>query len=95
MNQDALSSSLLETSEDEEAQKRREAELAKKKMKGLSARQLEMDHNISLCETETCEMLYIPSKVVAGDGDEAAVVKETAEKYKELIENKVGSDSYT
>jgi len=40
-------------------------------------------------------MLYIPSKVVAGDGDEAIAVKEQTEKYKELIENKVGSDSYT
>jgi len=36
VQQDGLTSSLLETSEDEEAQRRREAELAKKKIKGLT-----------------------------------------------------------
>lgn len=76
VQQDGLTSSLLETSEDEEAQRRREAELAKKKVKGLSERQLDLDINVTLTETSTCEMLYIPSKVVAGDGDEALAVKE-------------------
>ena len=71
--QSGMSSSLVETSEDEEA-KRKEAEKAAKAAKrGLSTKELESDVNVVIEETETIFVLHIPSQCVAaqtsGDND--------------------------
>jgi len=92
--QSGLTSSLLETSEDEEA-KRKEAEKeAKKSKKGLDEDELKAEIDIELEETETCTLLYIPGVQVAHEGEEFVAVQEANKKYHSLIENKVGSDSY-
>ena len=60
-----MSSSLVETSEDEEA-KRKEAEKAAKAAKrGLSSKELDADVDVVIEETETVMLLHIPSQVVA------------------------------
>lgn len=71
--QSGMSSSLVETSEDEEA-KRKEAEKAAKAAKrGLSTKELDTDVDVVIEETETVDLLHIPSQVVAaqttGDTD--------------------------
>ena len=89
--QSGLSSSLVETSEDEEA-KRKEAEKAAKAAKrGLSKEELENDYDIVIEETETIFLLHIPSSVVPGaqgdnESDEARLVAEQIEKYKQFPE---------
>lgn len=56
-----MSSSLVETSEDEEA-KRKEAEKAAKQAKrGLDPKALEADVDVEIEETETIFLLHIPS----------------------------------
>ena len=63
--QSGMSSSLVETSEDEEA-KRKEAEKAAKAAKrGLSSKELDADVDVVIEETETVMLLHIPSQVVA------------------------------
>lgn len=63
--QSGLSSSLVETSEDEEAKKKEQEKLAKAAKKGLSQKELDADVNIVIEETETMFLLHIPSQVVA------------------------------
>ncbi len=96
-----MSSSLVETSEDEEA-KRKEAEKAAKQAKrGLGTKELEADVDVEIEETETIFLLHIPSQVVAaqtsGDGDnqEVAQVDAAIKRYEVFLENKKGSDNYT
>ena len=48
-----MTSSLAETSEDEEAKKKEAEKAAKKAKKGLSSKELEKDVDIELMETET------------------------------------------
>lgn len=49
--QSQLTSSLLETSEDEEAKKKADEKAAKKAKKGLSEEELSAQVDIELCET--------------------------------------------
>lgn len=93
--QSQLTSSLLETSEDEEAKKRAEEKLAKKNKKGLSDKEIEAIIDIELCESETFDLLFIPSTWVMNDTDEHTIVTAENKKYQDLINNKIGSDSYT
>lgn len=51
----------METSEDEEAKKKAEEKLAKKNKKGLSEKEIEALIDIELVETETFDLLFIPS----------------------------------
>jgi len=59
-----LTSSLLETSEDEEAKKKAEEKLAKKNKKGLTEKEIEAMIDIELCESETFDLMFIPSSLV-------------------------------
>lgn len=94
--QSGLTSSLMETSEDEEA-KAKAAKAKAKDKKGLTDAELEACIDIELCETETVTLLHIPGVVVNHEADENgayAQCLEEAKKYSELLANKVGSDSY-
>ena len=62
--QSQLTSSLLETSEDDEAKKKAEEKLAKKQKRGLSEREIEAVIDIELAESETFDLLFIPSSLV-------------------------------
>ena len=62
--QSQLTSSLLETSEDEEAKRKAEEKLAKKTKKGLSEKEIEAMIDIELGETETFDLMFIPSSLV-------------------------------
>ena len=79
--QSGMSSSLVETSEDEEAKKREAEKAAKAAKRGLSEKELEADVDVVIEETETIMILHIPSQVVAAqqaageaDNDEAKAV---------------------
>jgi len=88
-----LTSSLLETSEDEEAKKEKEKQ-EKKVKKGLSEKEIDAIIDIELCETETFDLLFIPSSLVQNDAEEYTAIASENKKYEELKANKVGSDSY-
>ena len=99
--QSGMSSSLVETSEDEEA-KRKEAEKAAKAAKrGLSQKELDADVDVVIEETETVFILHIPSQIVATqasgdiDNEEMQQVDAAIKKYEAFLENKKGSDNYT
>ena len=99
--QSGMSSSLVETSEDEEA-KRKEAEKAAKAAKrGLSEKELDAEVDVVIEETETFMLLHIPSQVVAAsttaetDNEEIKVVSDAIQRYDAFLENKKGSDNYT
>lgn len=89
-----LTSSLLETSEDEEAKKKEQEKAEKKAKKGLSEKELDAIVDIELSETNTFDLLHIPSCFVHNDSEEHAAIGYENKKYDELKANKVGSDSY-
>lgn len=100
--QSGMSSSLVETSEDEEAKKREAEKAAKAAKRGLSEKELEADVDVVIEETETIMILHIPSQVVAAqqaadatDNDEAKAVQDAIQRYDAFLENKKGSDNYT
>lgn len=59
-----MTSSLLETSEDEEAKRKAEEKLAKKNKKGLTEKEIEALIDIELGESDTFDLLFIPSSLV-------------------------------
>ncbi len=89
-----LTSSMIETSEDEEAKRKEQEKADKKAKKGLSEKELEAIIDIELCETNTFDLLFIPSQLVQNDSEEFTVIAAENKKYEELKANKVGSDSY-
>ena len=89
-----LTSSLMETSEDEEAKKKEQEKQDKKAKKGLTERDLDQVVDIELGETNTFDLLFIPSSLVQNDAEEYTVIASENKKYEELKSNKVGSDSY-
>ena len=94
MQSGGLTSSLAETSEDEEAKKKAEKE-AKKAKKGLDEEDLAKDVDIELQETETCWLLHIPSKKVPAEpAEEYQNVKQANDVYDNLLKSKIGSDNY-
>ena len=101
MSASGLSSSIVDTSEDEEA-KRKEAEKATKSAKkGLDQKELDKDVDVVIEETETIFLLHMPSQVVAaqtsgdGDNEEVSQVDAAIKRYENFLENKKGSDNYT
>lgn len=74
--QSGMTSSLMETSEDEEAKKKEAEKAAKKAKKGLSDKELEQEINIELSETSTMTLLYIRSVLVPSETDEYAIVND-------------------
>ena len=100
--QSGMSSSLVETSEDEEAKKREAEKAAKAAKRGLSEKELEADVDVVIEETETIMIMHIPSQVVAAqqaadaaDNDEAKAVQDAIQRYDSFLENKKGRDNYT
>jgi len=94
--QSDLTSSLMETSEDEREKKAKEAEKAKKAAKkGLTEKQLNEDICIELSETETITLLLIPGVYVSGEKeDEYAMIEKKNKIYKELCDKKISSDAF-
>lgn len=79
-----LTSSLVETSEDEEA-KRKEAERKKKEKRGLTAAELDEIIDIELRETSTLILLNIPQTMVIQEKiEDDNAVAELNKKYEEL-----------
>jgi len=99
--QSGMSSSLAETSEDEEAKRKEAEKAAKRAQKGLSKKELDMDHDVFIEETETVFFLHLPSQLVAAptsadaDNTEFAQVEAAIKRYEAFLENKKGSDNYT
>lgn len=98
MQSGGFNSSLLETSEDEEA-KKKVAKEEKARKKGLSEEELNALVDVELCETETLTLIYIPAIIVPHDTEEngayQTVVKDN-KAYDELINNKTfRADNYT
>ena len=65
-----LDSSLMETSEDEEAKRKEAEKAAKKAKKGFSQAELEEIIDVELSETDTITLLHIPGVVVNHDTEE-------------------------
>jgi hypothetical protein len=92
--QSVMSSSLVETSEDEEA-KRKEKDKAKGGKKGeLSTKELDKDIDIEIAETETITILFIPGNLVNQESEDFPAVDASNKKYEQLLQNKIGSDNY-
>ena len=94
MQSQGMTSSLADTSEDEEAKKREAEKAAKKAKKGLSEKELEADVDIELKETETTFFLHIPSIKLPHDDPEFADVDAANKAYETLLASKIGSDNY-
>ncbi len=94
--QSDMTSSLMETSEDEREKKAKEAEKAKKAAKkGLSEKQLNEEVCIELSETDTMTLLLIPGVFVSGEKEEEYALTEKHNKiYKELCDKKISSDAF-
>ena len=90
-----MSSSLVETSEDESAKKReKEKNKSGKKSGELEEEELNKDVDIEIAETETMTFLFIPSTMVTVDSSEYQAVDDANKKYEDLLKNKIGSDNY-
>ena len=50
--------------------------------------------NVTLAETRTVTFINIPSTMVVQESEEDIENQEKNKLYKELIQNKIGSDSY-
>ena len=94
MQSGGLTSSLAETSEDEEAKRKAEEKAAKKAKKGLSQKELDMDVDIELSETETQFFLHIPSVKLPHDSEDYPAVDAANKAYEALLASKIGSDNY-
>ena len=98
MQSGGFNSSLLETSEDEEA-KKKEAKEEKARKKGLTEAELNVLVDVELCESETLTLIHIPSIIVPHDAEENGpyqVVINDNKTYDELINNKTfRADNYT
>ena len=99
--QSGMSSSLVETSEDEEAKRKEAEKAARAARKGLDEDELDADVDVVIEETETIMILTMPSQVVAAqtsgdaDNEEIAQVDAAIKRYDAFLENKKGSDNYT
>ena len=100
--QSGMSSSLAETSEDEEAKKKEAEKAAKAAKRGLSDKEKDADVDVVIEETETIFMLHIPSQVfpAQSSGDDEASEEQKQidaqnKRYDIFLENKKGSDNYT
>lgn len=101
MSASGLSSSIVDTSEDEEAKRKEAEKAAKSAKKGLDQKELDKDVDVVIEETETIFLLHMPSQVVAaqtsgdGDNEEVTQVDAAIKRYENFLENKKGSDNYT
>lgn len=79
-----MTSSLLETSEDQEEKRKAAEREAKKAKKGLSEKEIEALVDIELSETNTFTMLFIPGILVSHESEEHNIVTNENNKYREL-----------
>ena len=84
----------MESSDDEAAKAKKEAEKGKKGPKGFSDRELNVEVNIELIETETFIMFTMPGITGVHETPEYTEIHEENTKYETLLVNKKGSDSY-
>lgn len=94
MQSQGMTSSLADTSEDEEAKRKEAEKAAKKKKKGLEPEELDADIDIELKETETTWFLHIPSIKLPHDDPEFPAVDAANKAYDVLLASKIGSDNY-
>lgn len=87
----SMLSSMLEGSEDEESRRQEAKKKKKEEKKGLSEAEKNTLVDITLTETETMTLLYIPGTICTDPTDDS--MKPTDE-YKKLLQYKVGADSY-
>ena len=89
-----VTSSFVDTSEDEEAKRLAAEKEAKAKKKGLTPQELEMIIDVELTESKTMTLLHIPSTYVKQDTPEMHDTIEKNKIYEELKKSKIGSDLY-
>lgn len=87
----SMLSSMLEGSEDEENRRQDAKRTKKDEKKGLSEAEKNALVDITLTETETMTLLYIPGTICTDSTDGGM---EETEAYKKLLSYKVGADSY-
>lgn len=85
---------MVDGTSDDERIKKEQAEAKKQKSKQLTAEQLEEFVDVELKETNTITLLMIPGTVVNNDTPEEREVIDNNNQYKELKQNKIGSDLY-
>jgi len=91
MQSGGFNSSLMETSEDEEAKKKEQAREERQRKKGLSETELSALIDVELCETETLTLINIPSILVPHDAEENgpyALVQQDNKAYEDLMSSK-------
>lgn len=76
-----LTSSLMETSEDEDAKKKEAEKNAKKGKKGFTEAELNQIIDVELSETSTITLMYIPGTVVNHDTEEHAQATQDNKNY--------------
>jgi hypothetical protein len=95
MQSDKFNSSLLETSEDEDAKMKAKKEEEKAKKKGLTEEELSEIIDIELCETDTMIIMNFPSSIINDANENQAVIAQN-DQYKQLLNNKIyKGDNYT
>ena len=94
MTSQGLNSSLMESSDDEAAKAKKEAEKGKKGSKGFSEKELNVEVNIELVETDTMIFFAVPGITGVHETPEYTEIHEENTKYETLLVNKKGSDSY-
>ena len=90
-----ITSSYVDTSEDDEAKKREAERAARRAKKGLSPAELEAIVDIELTETPTKTLLHIPGTYVKPETERHAEAIKVNKAYEELKKSKIGSDLYT
>jgi WD40 repeat protein len=87
----SMLSSMLEGSEDEESRRQDAKRKKREEKRGLSDAEKNAQVDITLSETETMTLMYIPGTICTDPNDES--MNETKD-YKVLLSYKVGADSY-
>ena len=87
----SLIDSIVDNSEDEESRRKDAIKKRKDEKKGLSKEELNALVDITLTETETMTLMFIPGTICTDPNDDSMV---PTEDYKKLLSYKVGADSY-
>lgn len=90
-----MTSSFVDTSEDEEAKRIAAEKEAKAKKKGFTKEELEAIIDVELTESTTMTLLHIPGTYVKNDTPLQVETSQKNKIYEELKKSKIGSDLYT
>ena len=90
-----ITSSYVDTSEDDEAKKREAERAARHAKKGLSKEELEATVDIELSETPTKTLMHIPGTYVKPETPRHVEALKVNKAYEDLKKSKIGSDLYT